>query len=68
MTLSKGLSRCSYFTARFLADYADDAVNVTALDYIVGSESQWAPHLRQLRLDGTDAPREVAWAEFRYNW
>lgn len=68
MSLSKALSRASFFTAQFLRDYADPTIDVSSLEYAMATEEIWAPDLRRLRLSGSDTPREVGWAEFRYNW
>jgi hypothetical protein len=60
---------CSYFTAKFLAEYSDPHVDTASVEYVGSAEAAWMPHLRELRHAATaDLSVQDARAQFRYNW
>lgn len=54
-------------TAQFLKSYESQEVDTCSKQFISQIGSDWAPHIRQMRLASGMRDKEINWADFRYN-
>jgi hypothetical protein len=68
--ISHSMARASHHAVRYLCDYANPELDLTADAYVAASEEEWSSDmtfLRAQRMRGMDRIKQ-GWAEMRLHW